>query len=341
MAAPLNLPAALDLITAAKVEFMDVYQATYSGNPAYSDYEKLVKPLSPDGDTILQIYAHPLEGMKEWLDARPESQVDFKYFEIAVRKFADSMKFDVDDLKDGGSPVKRQLYMAAAAALAEASTSLWPGLVAEAVTNAVSKEWLPDGQKIFDIHYFNPDNTGLGQFRNYFANNGQGNNASMPLTYANLIEKIKHGFTFKLPNGKDWPIIYKALVTGPALFPTALQLCTQEKLPGYVVNSSNVGGESINEILKYQVVPMQLAGMGANEWMLLDLSSPSKRSIGLKKRQDITWQQVGAGPGGLPDNDAGEIPEMTFSENATKFGPKARGEAVFCNWWGALLCDGT
>lgn len=341
MGSPLNVPAALDLITAAKVEFMDSYQATYTGNPAYSDYEKFIKALNPEGDTVLQIYAHPLVGMQEWLGARPEEQVDFKYFEVAVRKFADSMSFDVDDLKDGGNPIKRQLYMEGARLLAEATAALWPGLVAEAVTKATSKVWLPDGQKIFDIHYFNPDNTGLGQFRNYYANNSQGGSASMPLTYGNLLAKIKSGFAFKLPNGKDWPIIYKMLVTGPALFPTARRLCTQDKLPGYEILAANVGGEAINEIMQYAIEPVQLAGMGANEWMLLDVSQPSKRSIGLKKRQDITWQQIGRGPGGLPDSDAGEIPEMTYEENKTKYGPKARGEAIFTNWWGALLCDGT
>ena len=86
-----------------------------------------------------------------------------------------------------------------------------------------------------------------------------------------------------------------------------------------------------------------LAGLSPNEWLLVDASSPTHRGIALKKRQDITWQQMGRGDAAIGDesNDEGEVTQEEFEHNKTKYGPKARGAAYFRNWWSQVLCDGT
>lgn len=348
----INSPAALDPILAIQLRFYRAWEAAYTSNPAYTDFTQFAFEDSPAGDLINVIYSEPLQGMREWLDARPMSQVNWNYFTQAVRIFADGMEIDLDDVKpDSGNPAKLAMYMESAERLGEATALLWPQVIVDAVNNALTKNWLPDGQPIWSTHPFNPRITSLGSFQNYFANNANGGNASFPLTYANLLARLKAGYAFKLPNGKPWPIRYTHLVVPPTAYPLAVRLCTYDKLPvgeiwGQNIATSSAGGEAKNEVMNtYGVKPLQLFGLGVNQWMLVDASTPSMRGVAIKKRQPVTWQYLGPGAGagaiGNPDNDSGAVPEHTFERNKTKWGPKARGDGFFRNWWGQVLCDGT
>jgi hypothetical protein len=343
-----NSPAALDPLLQVRLEMMRAYDVEYRSRPEYSDYEKFVFAANPAGDLVTSIFASPMKGMREWLDERPEEQMDADYFQTAVRKFADGITIDLDDVKpDSGNPAKLALYQELAYQFGASLPLLWPGLVVEAINNGLTKKWKPDGQFIWDIHEMNYRDTSVGQFRNYYSKTSQGGSAAMPLTYGNLIAKIKAGYAFKLPNGKDYPIRYTYLVVPPSLYPTALRLCTFERLPAYEAvsgASSSAGGDVLNEVKQYGVMPLMLAGMGSLEWMLSDASSPMTRGIGLKKRQDITPQQIGPeslSAIGSGDNDSGVISQEAYKHNRTKYGAKARGEAYFRNWWGQVLCDGT
>lgn len=347
-----NSPASLDVITAVRARLWRAFEDLYVNDPGYTDYKKFVFDEDPAGDVIWQIYSEPGVGMREWIKQRPETEIDYRYFTHAVRTFADGVTMDLDDIKpDAGNPMKLAMYLEAAERVAEGAVLLWPGLVAEAIVKGLTALWLPDGQHIFDVHYFNPGRTGLGQFRNYFSKTSQGGSAAMPLTYGNLLARVKGGYTFILPNGKEKAIRYTHLVTGSALAPTALRLCKFDNLPvGEVWNqntaTSSAGGETANEIKRsYNIEPIILANMPANCWMLVDASTGSMRAFGLKKRQDLTWQQLGPGPGaaaiGMEDNDSGAISEVAYDTNKTKWGVKARGECFFRQWWGVVLCDGT
>lgn len=347
-----NSPAALDLIVSVQARFYRAYDMQVQSNAAYTDFQKVVFEDNPAGDLIYGIYSEPLAGPREWLDARPMSQVDWRYFTQAVRKFADGMEIDLDDVKpDAGNPAKLAMYMESAARLGEATALIWPFLVTDAINTALTKTWLPDGQPIWSTHNFNPSNASLGTFQNYFANNANGGNASFPLTYSNLLARLKAGYKFKLPNGKDWPIRYTHLAVAPGQWPTALRLCQYDRLPvgevfGQSIATSSAGGDALNEVkLSYGVQPIMIANLPANQWLLFDASAPSQQGLVIKRRQPVTWQYLGpsagAGAIGAADNDSGGLPEHAFERNRIKFGPKVRGDAYFRNWWGQVLCDGT
>lgn len=347
MGAPFTSPTGINLLTAVGLRFYAGYESVYAG-PEYTSYEDFVYPVDPAGDVIYSIYSHPLKPMQEWLSERHRSSVDFKYYTTSVRPFADSMEIDVRDVRDDANPAKVQMYLEAAQRMGEAAPALWPSLVVEALIRGISQTWLPDGQKILDLHNFNPDNSSLGTFRTYYANSGQGGSAAYPLNYGNLYARLKGGYSFKAPTGLDFPIAYTHLALPPSSFPEGKRLLYTDRLPVQEVvsgASSAAGGDTVNQIkAQYgNVKPVMVANMPAGTWALLDASSPSKRSIGLKKRQDIIWQQIGpGGPAGPFPTGAreGAVSEMVFLKNKTMYGPYAEGEAFFRNWWGVVLCDG-
>ncbi len=348
-AGPVNSPSALNLITAVRIRFMEAYAAAY-GSAAYSDYQDFTYLDDPAGDLIYTIYAEPMKPMPAWLGDRHMSSTDFRYWTQAVRTFGDGMELDVDDIKaDSGNEAKARMYLMTAERFADAAKGLWPSLVAETVIKGISSIWLPDGQNIFDLHPYSPSNSSLGNFRNYYANNAQGGGAVMPLNYANLLANLKSGLTFKAPTGLDYPIRYGTLVVPPGSAPTARRLTSFPMLPvaeifGQTLATTAAGGTGPNEIqASYAPTGKGLANMPAGTWMLLDTDSKAEMSLALKKRQDITWQFTGPGGAVAPfptGSDDGMVSEAVFSTNKSKFGPKARGEGFFRNWWRAMLCDG-
>jgi phage major head subunit gpT-like protein len=346
-AGPYVAPQALNLVTAVKVKFLDIYDGVYAG-PEYKSYEEFVYAEDPAGDLIYSIYSQPMKPMQEWLKDRKMSAASFKYTTYSPRPFADSMEIDTRDIRDDANPAKVQMYLEAAARFGEATAALWPSLVAETLFKGIGQTWLPDGQHVLDLHNFDPDGVVSGNFRNYFANNSQGGSAAYALTYGNLLARLGAGYSFKAPTGLDYPIRYTHLIVPPSSFPTATRLLSFDRLPlqeVYSAASSAAGGDTINQIKNQygNVKPVMLANMPAGTWALVDASSPSKRAIGLKKRQDVIWQQIGpGGPAGpFPTGSReGMVSEMTFNTNKSKYGPYAEGEAFFRNWWGVALMDG-
>lgn len=347
-AGPINAPGALDLIAAVRIRFMEAYSDAYK-SAAYMDWEKFVFMDDPAGDLVYTIYAEPMLPLREWLGDRPMSSTDFQYWTQAVRTFARGMEIDVDDIKDDGNPAKRMMYMATAQKFAEAAAALWPSLVAEALIKGITSVWLPDGQKIFDSHPYNPRDSSLGTFRNYRANNVQGGSAAFALTYANLLTALKAGEAFKAPTGLDYPIRYSELVVPPGSATSARRLATFPMLPVQEITSgasTSAGGETVNEIAKlYSPQVRELANMPSGMWALIDANTQAERPLALKKRQEITWQYiVGGGSDALMNGgmvtDAGAVSESVFNRNKTKYGPKARGDAYFRNWWRVALFDG-
>lgn len=342
-AGPINSPRALDAVTAVRVRFMEAYEEMYR-QPAYTDWQQFTYLDDPAGDLIYTIYAEPLRPLRQWYGDRPMSQVDFRYWTQAVRTFGDGMEFDVDDLRDDANPAKRQQYMMAAQKLGEAAAGLWPSLVVEAMINSINRVWLPDGAKIFDNHPISIANASRGTFRNYYANNTQGGSAAYALTYSNLLALLKLGLAFDAPNGLDMPIHYTHLVVPPGSAKTAARLTTFDRLPAFETGGTTAaGGDVINEIKQlYSPTVVELANMPNNTWALIDATSGGERPIALKKRQEITWQytQGGGEIAGVPTSDEGLVSSDVFLKNKTKYGPKARGEAYFRNWWRALLADG-
>lgn len=347
-AGPINAPAALDILAAVRIRFMEAYSDAY-GSAAYKDYQSFTYMDDPAGDVIYNIYAEPMLPLRQWLGDRPSSSIDFNYWTQAVRTFGDGLELDVDDMRDDANPAKRLFYMQMAEKFAEAALGLWPSLVVEAVINSINRVWLPDGQKIFDTHPFNPRRASLGSFRNYRANNVQGGSAAYPLTYANVLAQLKAGLGFKAPTGLDYPVRYSILAVPPSSAKEAARLTTFDRLPtaelfGQTLGSTNVGGDSPNEIARlYSPQVKELANMPTGTWALIDANSRSELPVGLKKRQDITWQYVGpssATSGMIPISDEGAVSEMVFNRNRTKYGPKARGDAFIRNWWRIFLADG-
>lgn len=348
MAAPFNSPFGLNLLTAVRLRFMEAYSDAYQ-IPAYSDYQKFIFTDDPAGDLIYTIYAEPMKPLRQWYADRPASSVDFRYWTQSVRTFGDSMELDVDDMKDDANPAKRQFYIMTALKFAEAAAGWAPSMVAEAMINGINRTWLPDNQQIFSLHNFNPSNASLGNFRNYWANSSQGGNAAYPLTYGNLLAALKNGLTFKAPTGMDYPIMYTHLVVPPSSFNAAKRLVGYERLPvgeifGQTPASAGAGGDAINEVNRtYSLEVAQLGNMPAGTWALIDATTQSERPLAIKIRQPITWQYVGPSANsmdGMPVSDEGAISEMQFNRNKTKYGPKARGEAYFRNWWRAAFFDG-
>jgi len=347
-AGPINASNNLNLVTAVRVRFMEAYADAY-GDAAYSSWEKFAYLDDPAGDLIYTIYAEPMKPLRAWLADRPMSSTDFRYWTQSVRTFGDGMELDVDDLKDDANPAKRQMYLTTAQKFAEAALGLWPSLIAETIIKGVTATWLPDGQQIYSLHPYSPSNSSLGNFRNYYANSSQGGSAAFPLNYANLLTLLKNGLAFKSPTGLDYPIMYSHLVVPPGALKSAQRLVTFDRLPvaeifGQTLASTNAGGDAVNEIAALyapEVVP--LANMPAGTWALIDARTQSERPIAIKKRQDITWQYVGPSAGdvnGFPVSDEGNVSEMVFNKNKTKYGPKARGDGYHRNWWRAVLADG-
>ena len=232
MGSLINVPSGLDIVRLVRIEFFRAFEDEYESNPAYSDYENFVYEATPQGDLVTTIFSTPMQGMREWLDERPMSQVDWKYFQSAVRKFADGIEIDLDDVKpDAGNPANLALYREAVERMAAATALLWPSLVADAIHAGVTQTWLPDGQPIWSSHPLNPDVPAQGSLRNYYSKTTQGGGAAMPLTYGNLLNVLRGGFNFALPNGKPWPVMYTDLVVAPNLFPIAKRLTGFENIP--------------------------------------------------------------------------------------------------------------
>jgi hypothetical protein len=346
-AGPIVAPSALNLIAAVKVRFMDAFEAVYSG-PEYRSWEEFSFLDDPQGDVVYTIYSQPNKPMQEWLSERHMSSVDFKYWTQATRVFADGMSIDTRDMRDDANPAKVRMYMEAAARMAESAAGLWPSLAVETLIKGINSTWLPDGQKILDIHNFNPDDASLGTYRNYYANNSQGGGAAYSLTYGNLLARLSGGYSFKAPTGLDYPIQYTHLAVPPSSYPTALRLLSFDRLPlqeVYSTATTAAGGDTLNQIKQQygNVRPVMVANMPAGTWALLDASQPSRRALGIKKRQDIIWQMVGPGgsEGPFPVGQReGMVSQLVFDTNKTKYGPYAEGEGFFRNWWGVLFCDG-
>jgi hypothetical protein len=340
----------LNPLVAVQLRFWDAYQSFYSG-AAYSDYLKFTFPDNPSGDLIYGVYSEPLKPMPIWQGDRHMTAMDLRYWTVGVRTFGDGMELDVDDIKaDSGNPIKFQFYVEAARRFGEAAAGLWPSLVAEALVNGITKTWLPDGQNVFDLHPISPSAPNGTKFRNYYANNVQGGSAALPLTYGNVLSLLKAGAAFKAPNGLDMPIYYTDLIVPPGSAPAAQRLVSFPTLPvaelfGQNTGSTSVGGgDGPNEIQKtFNPRVSVLANMPAGMWALADMSIPSEAALAIKKRQDVTWQFVGPGGASGPfptGDDSGMVSQLTFETNKSKFGPKARGEAYFRNWWRVALADG-
>lgn len=343
-AGPINAPAALSLIAAVRIRFMEAYAELYKGKE-YSDYEKFIFNDDPAGDLTYTIYAEPMRPMRAWYGDRPMSSTDFQYWTQAVRTFGDGMELDVDDLKDDANPAKRAMYMETAVKFAEAAAGLWPSLVVQALVNGVSSIWLPDGQKIFDLHQYSPSNSSLGTFRNYYANSVQGGSAAYALTYGNLLAALKAGLGFKAPTGLDYPVHYTHLAVAPGASRAASRLVAFDRLPSYEAAagvSTSAGGDVLNEIKQsYAPEVVEIANMPTGCWALIDASRESEKPLALKKRQEVTWQYTSGGNiNGMPVSDDGLVTEQMFNSNKAKYGPKARGEAFFKNWWRVAFFDG-
>jgi hypothetical protein len=348
IAGPINASNQLNLLLAVKTMFMDAYSQTYMG-PEYQDYKSFCYQDSPQGDLIYTIYSEPLKPPRAWVGERPQSIVDFRFWTQSVRPFADSMAIDDDDIKDDAAPAKKIAYGLAAQRLGEAAPALWPSLVAETIIRGTTATWFPDGQPIFSTHNYSISNSSLGSYRNYNANNANGGNAAYPLTYGNVLSLLKLGYTFKAPTGMDYPIYYDTLVVPAGSVKTAQRIAQFDRLPnadlyGQQNATSNAGGDAVNEIkANFNLKVKVLAGMPAGTWALVDSRLQSELPLAYKVRQPITWQYVGPtalDANGFPVSDEGMIPEMTFNRNKVKFGPKARGDAYFRNWWRIALCDG-
>jgi len=339
-AGPINAPRALDPVTAVRVKFMDAYSDMFK-QPAYADYLKFVYIDDPEGDLIYTIYAEPMMPLRAWYQDRPMSSTDFRYWTQSIRRFGDGMEMDVDDLKDDSNPAKRKMYVMSAEKLGEAAAGLWPSLVAEAIVRGVTSIWLPDGQKIFDNHPMSIKKASVGNFRNYYANNVQGGSSAFALNYANLLFALKAGLAFKAPTGLDYPVHYTHLGVPPGQAKSAARLVQFDRLPGVEINAANIGGDAVNEIAKlYSPEVCEIANLPAGTWCLIDATTPSERPIALKKRQDVTWQFTQGGEVVGTSQDEGLVSEMVFTKNKTKYGPKARGEAFFRNWWRVAFFDG-
>lgn len=345
-AGPINAPGALSLIAAVKIKFMQAYADAYK-NRAYTDFEKVVYYDDPAGDLIYTIYAEPMKPLRAWYGDRPMSSTDFRYWTQAVRTFGDGMELDVDDLKDDANPAKRMMYLQTAEQFASAAAALWPSLFAETLIKGITALWLPDGQQILSTHPYSPSNSGLGSYRNYYANNSQGGSAAYTLNYTNLLARLDGGMGFRAPTGMDYPVHYSHLLVSPGASKYAQRLCKNDQLPvgeiwGQNTASSSAGGKADNEIAQlYAPEVVEVANMPAGLWALVDATSEAEKPIAIKKRQEVTWQYTSSGDiAGFPASDEGLVSEMMFNKNKSKYGPKARGEGFYRNWWRVLLCDG-
>ena len=347
-AGPINAPASLNLLTAVRLRFMQAFD-DLTKIPAYSSYLDWIYQDDPTGDLIYTIYSEPMLPMRQWLDNRHMSSTDFRFWTQAVRTFGDGMELDVDDLKDDANPAKRMMYLQTAEKYAAAAAMLWPSLVAETMVKGISSIWLPDGQKIFDVHPISPSSPNGPTFRNYYANSVQGGSSACQLNYENLLAALANGLTFKAPNGLDYPIHYSELVVAPGMAKTAERLCKFDRLPvgeifGQAIGTSNAGGDAVNAVRAlYAPTVRELGNLPSGCWALIDATNPAERPVALKKRQEITWQYVGPSAGdiaGFPASDEGAVSEMVFDRNKTKYGPKARGEGFFRNWWRVAFFDG-
>ncbi len=346
---PVVMPQTLDLVTAVTLRFEEHFMEMAS-LPSYTAFKKFVKMDDPAQDLIYQVYSEPLAAMPEWKGPRHMSEVQFRSWTKSIRTFATSMQINVDDVKaDSGNVARQMAYMQAAERLAESAALLWPGLVTDAITAGVTGVWQPDGQKIFDLHPINPSLPNGTTFRNYFANSGQGGSAAMPITYGNVLARLKAGYGFKAPNGLDMPIMYNVIATSPSNVPLLSRLVKDERIPAAEASGTTTyGGDVQNEIRNHYgggaIEVVGVANMPSKYWMLVDTSIPSEIPMRLKERQPITWQYQGPGgpEGAFPiGNDEGQVSSSVFESNTAKYGPKARGEAYFSNWWRAALCDST
>ena len=114
------------------------------------------------------------------------------------------------------------------------------------------------------------------------------------------------------------------------------------------IATTAAGGDAINAIKSYYdgdaIEVVELANMPSTLRLYLDLSIDSEKPLRLQERQPITLQYEGPGgaEGAFPvGSDEGMVSSSVFNNNSVKFGPKARGEAYFGNWWRAMLCDST
>lgn len=346
---PANVPQALDQFFLPQLRVQEM-MFELAKLPEYTSYTKFVKMDDPAGDVIYHIYSEPLAAMPEWNGPRHMSEVDFRYWTSTVKTFADSMKVDVDDIKpDSGSPAKMMAYQQAAQRLVGGAMLTWPNLVKQAIQDGVTNVWVPDGQKIFDVHPVNPSDAAGDTFRNYFANTVQGGGAAKAISYVNELAALKHGYTFKAPNDYDMPIRYNMCVTAPSNVPLLSRLLKDERIPALEAGGTTAaGGDVLNEIRRYyggdSIEVVGLANFPSNLRLYVDTTVPSEISLRLKERQPITWQYQGPGgpSGAFPiGSDEGMVSEAVFDTNSVKYGPKARGQAYFSNWWRVLLLDST
>lgn len=346
---PANIPQALDQFFLPQLRVQELF-LELAKNPFYTAYSKFVGMDDPAGDVIYTFYSEPLAAMPEWKGPRHMSEVDFRYWTTGVRTFADSMEVSVDDIKaDSGSPAKMMAYQQTARRLVEAAMLRWPQLVVEAIQAGVTAVWLPDGQKIFDLHPINPSNPSGATFRNYFANSVQGGGAAKAITYLNELAALKNGYTFKAPNGYDMPIMYDCVVTAPSNVPLLSRLLKDDRIPAFEAGGTTAaGGDVPNEIRRHYggdgIEVIGLANMPSNLRMYCDRSIASEIALRLKERQPITWQYQGPGgpSGAFPvGSDEGMVAESIFNANTVKYGPKCRGESYFSNWWRVALLDST
>ncbi len=364
-ATPALLPQSIDLFLNAVLRIDEVFEEM-SKDPAYTSFKSLVRTVDPAGDNIYTTYSEPLAAMPEWKGPRHMSEVQFRVYTATVRRFATSMKVDVDAIKaDSGTPAKMMAYQETVRRLWDSALLVWPQMFVDAVCTGVvggvsaanaalglgggvSTVWQPDGQKVFDLHPISPSLPNGSKFRNYFAKSAQGGGAAYPITYGNELALLKNGYGFKAPNGKDMPIRYNKVSCSPGNVPLLTRLLKDDMIAAYEANSSNVGGMVPNEIARHYngqaIEVVGVANMPTTIRMYEDTSRPMEIPVCFKERQPITWQYKGASgqAGAFPvGSDEGVVSEETFDDNAATFGPKARGEMWFGNWWRAALADST
>jgi hypothetical protein len=349
---PAVVPQALNLLLATTLRVDEIFEEV-SKDPAYTAFKKLVRMADPAGDLIYVTYSEPLAAMPEWQGPRHMSEVQFRFYQRTVRRFATAMRVDVDDIKaDSGTPAKMLAYQDTVRRLWDSALLVWPKMVVDAIKNGVTTVWTPDGQKIFDLHPISPSNASGAKFRNYFSKTVQGGSAAYPITYANELALLKNGYQFKLPSGDDMPIRYNKVTCSPGNVPLLSRLLKDEWIPSYeaaadaspAVRGGSVANEIRNHYDGMNIEVVGMANMPSNLRMYEDTSRPMEIPLVLKERQPITWQyKAPGGPSGAfpVGDDEGFVGDETFDENAATFGPKARGECWFGNWWRAALADST
>lgn len=323
--------------------------------PDYTSFTRLCGRDDPAGDLIRVFYTNPVGPMPEFKGPRHRLEVNLDYFDQTVRTFASGIAFNVfDAMPDAGTPLKVQAYLQANERLGESAALLYPSLFNQAIITGLTKKWGPDGANFWGLHYIDPRRPSLGTNRNYYANNANGGNQAMPITYGNVLKVLKAGRGWKVPggsSGQQRAVIYDKWATNPTNAPLLRRLLTVDRVPsweaaGQTAGSTNAGGDVPNEIRQYwggsEAQVEEVANMPEQYWMGLDTRSPSEMTFRVKERLPVIWQSIGSLGMVLPfPTPEGVVSEQVYRTMETEYGPLARGEIYMANIHAAVLCDST